>query len=156
VDFRITPKGTSEVDPLPVRVLAPYGVLSIASVLPVLLVHDAGETRGLYIFAIVNSALYALLFLVIVVQHARENVVRISRRAYHPAIAASLLSLVLLPGIATAERGMDGLESLAWGAGRLSLFEEKYSVAGAGVGGPGLRKITFKPRWLAEEPSHAH
>jgi cellulose synthase (UDP-forming) len=156
VDFRITPKGTSEVDPLPVRVLAPYGVLSIASVLPVLLVHDAGETRGLYIFAIVNSALYALLFLVIVVQHARENVVRISRRAYHPAIAASLLSLVLLPGIATAERGMDGLESLAWGAGRLSLFEEKYSVAGAGVGGPGLRKITFKPRWLAEVPSHAH
>jgi cellulose synthase (UDP-forming) len=153
VDFRITPKGTSEVEPLPMRVLAPYGVLSIASALPVLLVHDAGESRGFYIFAIVNSVLYALLFLVIVVQHARENVVRVSRRGYRPAMAAGLLSLFLLPGVATAERGMDGLESLAWGAGRFSLFEEQYSVSGAGVGGPNLRKITFKPRWLSQEPS---
>ncbi|GLS39407.1 N-acetylglucosaminyltransferase [Mesorhizobium tianshanense] len=153
VDFRITPKGISEVGPLPIRVLAPYGVLSVASVLPVLLVEEVGETRGFYVFAIVNAALYALLFLVIVVQHARENVVRISRRSYRPAMAASLLSLLLLPGIATAERGMEGLESLAWGAGRLSLFEEKYAVAGAGSGGPGLRKITFRPRWLTEVPS---
>jgi cellulose synthase (UDP-forming) len=152
VDFRITPKGTSEVDPLPMRVLAPYAVLSIASALPVLLVHDAGETRGFYIFAIVNSALYALLFLVIVIQHFRENVVRISGHSYRPAMAASLVSLLLLPGIATAQRGMDGFESLAWGAGHLSLFEEKYSVAGAGFGGPDLRKITFRPRWLPQEP----
>lgn len=84
--------------------------------------------------------------------HSRENVVRISRRSYRPVMAASLLSLFLLPGIATAQHGMDGIESLAWGAGRLSLFEEKYSVAGAGHGGPELRKITFKPRWLPEEP----
>ncbi|WP_394893699.1 glycosyltransferase family 2 protein [Mesorhizobium sp. AaZ16] len=152
VDFRITPKGTSEVDPLPMRVLAPYGVLSIASVLPVLLIDDAGETRGFYIFAILNAALYALLFLVIVVQHGRENVVRSPRRSYRSAIAASLLSLLLLPGIATAKRGLDGLESLAWGAGRISLFDEKYSVAGAGVGGAGLRRRFFNPRWLPEEP----
>ncbi len=111
------------------------------------------RSRGFYIFAIVNAALYALLVLVIIVQHARENVVRISRRGYRPAMAAGLLGLLLLPGIATAERGREGLESLAWGAGRFSLFEEKYSVAGAGVGGPSLRKITFKPRWLPHEPN---
>ena len=34
VDFRVTPKGASEVDPLPLRVLAPYGFLSLASTLP--------------------------------------------------------------------------------------------------------------------------
>lgn len=155
VDFRITPKGTSEVEPLPMRVLAPYGILSIASVLPVLLIDDAGETRGFYIFAILNAALYALLLVVIVVQHGRENVVRSPRRSYRQAMAAGLLSLLLLPGIATAKRGLDGLESLAWGAGRLSLFDEKYSVAGAGIGGAGLRKRFFRPRWLPEELNFA-
>ncbi|HEY9212296.1 MAG TPA: glycosyltransferase family 2 protein [Ancylobacter sp.] len=149
VDFRITPKGASEVNSLPLRILAPYGVLSVASVLPVLMVSSAGETRGFYIFAIINATLYASLLLIIVVQHSRENVVRISHRAYRPAMAASILSLFLLPGIATSERGMEGLESLAWGAGQLSLFEEKYTVAGAGHSGS--RKIAFAPRWLADK-----
>ncbi|RJG40775.1 glycosyltransferase family 2 protein [Mesorhizobium sp. DCY119] len=156
VDFRITPKGSSEVDPLPLRVLAPYGFLSIASVVPVLLVKDASDARGFYIFAIINAALYAMLLLVIVVQHARENVVRVSRRSYRPAMAAGLLSLFLLPGMATAERGLDGLESLAFGFGRVSLFDEKYAVAGAGNGGEALRKITFRPRWLSDEPRFNH
>ena len=148
VDFRITPKGSSEVDPLPLRVLMPYGVLSIASVLPVLLVENAGETRGFYIFAIINAVLYTLLLVTIVIQHARENVVRFRTRTYRPAMAASLLGLILLPGIATVEHGKEGLESLAFGTGRLSLFEAKYAVSGAGFGGGDLRKLTFKPRWL--------
>ena len=154
VDFRITPKGASEVDPLPSRVLMPYGVLSIVSVLPVLLVQDAGETRGFYIFAIINAVLYTLLFLTIVVQHARENVVRIRTRTYRPAMAASLLALIVLPGFASFERGKEGLESLAWGAGRLSLYETRYAVSGAGVGGGELRKLTFRPRWLSAAPNN--
>ena len=148
VDFRITPKGTSEVDPLPLRVLAPYAFLSLASVFPVLLIGHAGETRGFYVFAIINSVLYALLLLVMVVQHSRENRVRRTRGFSRPAMAASLLLLFLLPGIATTERGKDGVESLAWGAGRLSLFDAKYSVAGAGLGETQISKTTFHPRWL--------
>ncbi|PRD41302.1 N-acetylglucosaminyltransferase [Phyllobacterium phragmitis] len=153
VDFRVTPKGASEVDPLPLRVLAPYGLLSIVSVLPVLLIDNAGETRGFYLFAIVNAVLYTALLLVIVIQHARENAVRVKRRGYRPAMAAALLSLVILPGIATAERGKDGLEALTWGAGRLSVFEERYSVAGAGIGGTRLRRTVFNPRWLSATPN---
>jgi len=153
VDFRITPKGASEVDFLPLRVLAPYAALSIASVLPALLIDNAGDSRGFYIFAIINAALYALLLLVVVVQHARENVVRVSRRAYQPALAASILSLFLLPGIATTQHGLEGAESLAFGFSRFSLFHEKYSVAGAGLGESGLRTITFSPRWRSEAPS---
>lgn len=156
VDFRITPKGTSEVDPLPFRVLAPYAVLSIASVLPALIIDNAGDSRGFYIFAIINAALYAVLLLVVVVQHARENVIRTSRRAYRPAVAASIFSLFLLPGIATTQHGLEGVESLAFGFGRFSLFHEKYSVAGAGLGGSGLRTITFNPRWRDEAPSPDH
>ena len=148
VDFRITPKGASEVDPLPSRVLFPYGVLSIASVLPVLLVDNASESRGFYIFAIVNAVIYTALLLTILVQHARENVVRYPTRTYRPAMAASLIFLITLPGIASLERGKEGLESLAWGAGELRLYETKYAVSGAGINGGKLRKLTFNPRWV--------
>ena len=41
VDFRITPKGASDVDALPLRVLAPYMSVVLFSILPVLLVQDA-------------------------------------------------------------------------------------------------------------------
>ena len=148
VDFRITPKGASEVDPLPWRVLIPYGLLSLASVLPVLFVDNAVETRGFYIFGIINSVLYTLLLLIIVIQHARENVVRIRARMYRPVMAASLLCLIAAPGFATVERGPEGLASLAWGTGRLRLYETRYAVAGAGLGRQDLQRLTFKPHWL--------
>ncbi|UYQ71096.1 glycosyltransferase [Pelagibacterium flavum] len=154
VDFRVTPKGTSEVDALPMRVLAPYGVLSLASILPVLAVADAGETRGFYLFAIINATLYAVLLLVIVAQHARENLVRVWGRLYRPTLTATLLALVVLPGFATVERGKDGLEALSWGAGNFRMFEESYSVAGAGMGSPGLVRTTFNPSWRPDNPSH--
>jgi cellulose synthase/poly-beta-1,6-N-acetylglucosamine synthase-like glycosyltransferase len=154
VDFRITPKGASEVDPLPLRVLAPYGILSLASVLPVLFIDDAGKAGGFYIFAVVNTLLYAVLILVIIVQHARENVVRTSRRRYRLAMAASVFSLFMLPGIAASERGMDGLESLAWGAGHVRLFEYRYSAAGAGRGNTLTPAAKFSPRWIPEKPSN--
>jgi hypothetical protein len=148
VDFRVTPKGASDVDPLPFRVLAPYGLLAILSILPVLLIPDASEnSRGFYIFAIANALIYAVLLFVIVFQHARENTVRYRSRLYRPALATTLLALAVLPGFAAAERGRDGIEALAWGTTSFILFDERFSVAGAGIGGRDLRKTVFNPRW---------
>ncbi|WP_173934750.1 glycosyltransferase family 2 protein [Chelativorans sp. Marseille-P2723] len=150
VDFRVTPKGGSAVDPLPWRVLIPYAFLSLASIIPVLVIGDA-ESRGFYIFAIVNAVAYALLLVTIIFKHVRENEVRVIHRYYRPALAAVLTALFLLPGIATAERGATGLDALTFGAGRVSLFEAKFSAAGAGIGGRDLIKLTFKPRWLPDD-----
>jgi cellulose synthase/poly-beta-1,6-N-acetylglucosamine synthase-like glycosyltransferase len=148
VDFRVTPKGTSDVDPLPARVLAPYVFLAVLSTLPVLLIPDASEaSRGFYIFAIINAVIYTVLLLVVVVQHARENVVRYRTRLYRPALAAGLLALVTLPGVASVERGRDGIEALAWGTKSFTIFEPRFAVAGAGVGGRDLYKTVFNPRW---------
>lgn len=146
VDFRVTPKGTSEVDPLPLRVLLPYAGLALAAVLPVLLIDDVGEAKGFYLFAIMNAAIYGLLLVVIVLRHGRENRLAATPRFYRPAMAAGLLSLVILPGFATAEHGKDSLEALSWGSDHLRLFEERYSVAGAG--GATSRKTVFRPRWI--------
>ena len=152
VEFRITPKGSSEVDPLPARVLTPYAILSVVSALPVLLIANPGEARGFYVFALINAVLYAVLLLIILVQHARENVVRVTSRTYRPAIAATFASLLVLASLGTVRNGMEGVESLAWGAGRLSLFSESYSIAGAGLGEAGLRNVHFEPRWLPQAP----
>jgi cellulose synthase/poly-beta-1,6-N-acetylglucosamine synthase-like glycosyltransferase len=151
VDFRVTPKGSSDVDPLPSRVLAPYIFLSLISVLPVLFVANARDTGGFYIFATVNAAIYTLLVLVIVLQHARENVVCVASRFYRPALAGSLLTLIALPCLATIERGRSGIESLTWDTSGYTLFEYRFSVAGAGIGEHDLHRIIFNPHWRASD-----
>lgn len=147
VDFRVTPKGASEADPLPLRILAPYVILAITSILPVVFIDNPGEARGFYIFAIVNALLYTTLLLVIVIQHARENIVRYRTRFYQPALAASLLALMALPAVATVERGRDGIAALSWGTRSFSLFDDRFSVAGAGIGGRDIHKVIFNPHW---------
>lgn len=73
LDFRVTPKGRTAAEPLPLRVLAPYAFLSVASGLPVLLLSNVKIAVGFYVFAAMNSLLYAILLLVIIVMHRREN-----------------------------------------------------------------------------------
>jgi cellulose synthase (UDP-forming) len=156
VDFRVTPKGTSEVDPLPFRVLAPYILVVLISIAPVLLVRDAGETRGFYIFAIINTCFYMFLLFMIVRQHAHENRLRYHTWMYQPAFAASLLALVILPGFAIVDRGRDGVEALAWGTQSFTLFDDRFSVAGAGVGGRDVHRTIFNPRWRENAASSAN
>jgi len=148
VDFRITPKGNSAVDPLPVRVLAPYAGLSIVSALPVVLVNNPGEASGFYVLALLNTAIYTMLLAVIVIQHARENTLQVRSLSYRAALSLSFVAMFTLMGIGGARNGMTGVESLAWGAGRISLFSETYSIAGAGFGKADIRKVRFHPQWL--------
>ena len=72
-DFRVTPKGSDVRRSLPLRALLPYLLLSAGSSIPALLLHDVGEARGFYVYATLNSVLYALLALTAVVMHWREN-----------------------------------------------------------------------------------
>jgi cellulose synthase/poly-beta-1,6-N-acetylglucosamine synthase-like glycosyltransferase len=74
LEFRVTPKGRAAAKPLSVCVLAPYAFLSLASGLPpILLLGHVKVAIGFYLFAAVNSLLYAFLLLVIIVMHRREN-----------------------------------------------------------------------------------
>jgi cellulose synthase (UDP-forming) len=74
LEFRVTPKGRAAAEPLPFRILAPYAFLSVASGLPpVLLIGHVKIAVGFYLFAAMNSLLYATLLLVIIIMHRREN-----------------------------------------------------------------------------------
>jgi len=153
VDFRVTPKGSSEVDPVPLRVIAPYALISGVSILPVLVVSGADQTRGFFIFAIINACFYLFLMAMIVIQHTRENQVRMTNRLYRPAMACSFTALVALTGFTTAERGRDGIEALSWGTKSFTLFDDRFSVAGAGRGGRDVHRTVFNPRWRTGAPS---
>jgi hypothetical protein len=73
LNFRVTPKGRTPVQRLPFRVLAPYAIFSAASGLPVLVLSNIKIALGFYVFTAFNSILYAILLLVIIIMHRREN-----------------------------------------------------------------------------------
>lgn len=147
VEFRVTPKGTKEVDPVPFRVLAPYVFLAVASALPVILVDNAKYASGFYIFALINALIYAAIFLVILIKHQRENEVRRYKNYYKPA-AAMALCAILVPTIwGAAQNGLRGVDAIAYGLPYITLTERTFPVAGAGNGGNGVWTVRFKPHW---------
>ncbi|MDR0780161.1 MAG: glycosyltransferase [Pseudomonadales bacterium] len=148
VNFRVTPKGASEVDPLPLRVLFPYAALALLSALPVLLVADPGESPGFYIFATINAFMYTLVLVTIIVQHWRENVSKSSKAVYSFGTMSFVVGLLVLLGISGMQRAPDGLQALAVGLENIGPFKTQSRIAGAGMNGK--QTITFDPSWFSD------
>ncbi|HEV7317786.1 MAG TPA: glycosyltransferase family 2 protein [Ensifer sp.] len=147
VDFRITPKGGAAAGSLPLRVLMPYLVLSVASALAAWFVSDAGTARGFYIFAGINTLIYAGLVVVIHVCHARENGLALMPRSTMTAATAGCLVLVSVLSAQSAVRhGAEATEALSHGLGFIAFTETRYTVAGAGRG-TNLKIVRFRLKW---------
>ena len=136
VDFRITPKGAAARAALPLRVLAPYALLALGCILPVLLVDDLGEARGFYFLTLLNGAVYAAIVAVIVFHHLKDNGLglRQALRAL-PAQVLAVPALVALLGAALVTRGPESLLALSYGLIEADLVRYEYVVSGAGMGG---------------------
>jgi hypothetical protein len=120
-EFRVTPKASRPADPLPLRLLSPYLLLSIMSGAPVLMFDSIQTAKGFYVFAAVNCALYAILLLVVVRQHARENpeiAERPSPSPMRPRVAAIAVvaAAIIVAGASMERRLRDGFPALLWGA----------------------------------------
>jgi cellulose synthase (UDP-forming) len=118
LDFRVTPKGRDAAEPLPLRVLAPYAFLSIASGLPVLLLGNIKVAVGFYVFAALNSLLYAVLLVVIVIMHRRENPNATAvpgPNLYRATVAGVAVLTIAIPIFAIPLRGPVAFHSLMWG-----------------------------------------
>jgi cellulose synthase (UDP-forming) len=148
VDFRITPKGGKVTAFPPLRLLAPYILLSGSSAATALLVENPGSAKGYYLFAIVNATVYAAVLAVIIIGHARENglsLLTTSRSGF--ATAATLAMCVSVTSGAVYSRGVPGLEAVAYGQRVVSFTETRFAVAGAGQGGSHVKITHFKLRW---------
>jgi cellulose synthase (UDP-forming) len=148
VVFRVTPKGTTEADPLPLRVLMPYAVVSLISALPCLLVSDAADATGFYIFALANAVIYAGMLFLIIIRHHVENRVRPARRTLKVAVAAMLALAFILPSAGLNARGLEGINALSQGARFFSLTHTSFSPSGAGHGP--RRTLRFDPKWTLQ------
>lgn len=148
VDFRITPKDGKIAAFPPLRVLAPYIVMSVSSSAVALLTVNPGSAKGYYLFAIINSIVYSAVLAVIIIGHARENglsLVSTSRRGL--AAVATLVMCLAVTSNAIYARGTHGLEAVAYGQNVITFTETHFSVAGAGQGGSQVKITRFKIKW---------
>lgn len=118
--FRVTPKGADGTASLPLVVLLPTLLISIASGLPVVLIDNVGNATGFYVFAAINSIFYLAISIAIVVLHAREQGRRLSTPirvlGERPLVKTVVFAIALV--IATAGvslRGEAGMNGLLWG-----------------------------------------
>lgn len=147
-EFRVTPKGLAPGGPLPLRVFMPYALLSVASAAPVLLVGGNVEAQGFYIFCAVNAISYGLIAAGVSLSHWRADGRSGVRRAVVTTGLSVLLIATSLAGLSI--RGLSGLEGLTWGPGGFRVVRTTFSVAGAGQGAVGVRRLNFE-RWTPSE-----
>ncbi len=130
--FRVTPKGGKATGALPLRVLAPYFLLALASGLPILLASDLQNARGFYILAAINLIMYSLILAVMVIWHVRENKVSIRRHWLPASIQLSAITvLATLVFFSITLRGAEGIHVLSMGLEPLHLTRLHYPVSGA-------------------------
>ncbi|WP_417308574.1 glycosyltransferase [Devosia sp.] len=146
-EFRVTPKGQGGATDLPLSVLTPYAVISLASGFAALAISGLDIANGYYLLATFNAAIYGAVFAVILFGHWREN--RIVSRGMPRLIrvgAAAMLTVV--PVSASAARGLDILDAVAWRSS-LRFTETRFTPSGAGT--PAQRKLYFKFQWKQDD-----
>jgi cellulose synthase (UDP-forming) len=115
IDFRVTPKSKNGVEPVPLRVLAPYAALCLTSGLAVIFL-EAASAPGYYIFALINCVIYSAVLSVIVVRHALESGHEWLPRSMSELVNARalLMAAVLIVPMTGLARVPAALESLLW------------------------------------------
>ncbi|NKX45653.1 glycosyltransferase family 2 protein [Roseicyclus persicicus] len=148
VDFRITPKGEAAEAVLPLRVVAPYAALALGCILPVLLVDEVDEALGFYFLTLLNGSIYAVITLVIVIRHLRDNHVPPGR-----AVATLPLQILAVPVLsvlvvwALVFRGPESILALSVGLVDADLVTYEYVVSGAGMGGNDNVRFRWDPEF---------
>lgn len=110
LSFRVTPKGVTGAQPLPLKAVFPYMVIVLMNLVTVLLVENPGHAGGYYYFCLLTGLIYLTVILAIVGTHLKENS---TKPGYSLAIAWKPilvgLFLVTFSGVALVQRGPEAL-----------------------------------------------
>ncbi|MEK2603687.1 glycosyltransferase [Burkholderia arboris] len=120
--FKVTPKGGSVEQDAPLRVVAPYLLISLFCSLPVVAVEHPRNAAGFYLFSTLTSILYLVIAAVVAVNHGREQGLDastfrqmfFSRLPVRNALFAIALAM-LLTGIGL--RAPKGWQAMMWRSG---------------------------------------
>lgn len=152
-EFRITPKGQVDAAKLPFKALLPYLLLATGAVCPLILIDDAGNSAGFYLFSLANAAIYTLLFTIAATRHLVENGIGWKSAPLHHGIqfasASLLVALVLSSGWM---RGTESIHYLATGLEPLQITQEVFAYSGAGNSSKRDRIFAFELNWNEQFP----
>jgi cellulose synthase/poly-beta-1,6-N-acetylglucosamine synthase-like glycosyltransferase len=145
VDFRITPKGSQQIAQLPLRAVLPYLLLAGVSVAAMVFAREDGNAQGFYVFAALNAAIYGGLAIFLMLRHALENGLLVTRQSLANAMVAGCsLLLITTSGLELRDHGIGSLEALSHGQPFVSFTETKFTVAGAGLTGGRVVSVKFR------------
>jgi cellulose synthase (UDP-forming) len=77
VSFKVTPKGSGSLEPLPVRILMPYVVCSLLSSIAALVGEHGSGAPGYVFLSVLGALTYATALLAVPILHAREAAVAV-------------------------------------------------------------------------------
>jgi cellulose synthase (UDP-forming) len=147
--FKVTPKGTASDHPLPLRVIIPFIALSAMSALPALLVQDAGQASGYYVWALVNAVLYAGVAGAIVILHLHEqrHAWRVSSLRTMVPKALAVAAASLLAAAAVTANGSAGLSAITYQApAKPGADTDHPRMAASHMPRGAITKLTFASR----------
>ena len=129
--FKVTPKGSGETPPLPFRVLVPYILVIVISVLAAILLNGSNDTQGYYYFVLAGMITNWIVIFGIVRNHIREAKVSKKRIYEKKHIRHYLLLLMLAIMIVTAvtKRAPSAFRGITWGLNTASEISEFTEVS---------------------------
>jgi hypothetical protein len=72
ITFKVTPKSANGLEPLPIRVMLPYVVISIASASAALVGERYTSAVGYVFLSLIGGAMYAMVTILVPLLHVRE------------------------------------------------------------------------------------
>ncbi len=111
LSFKVTPKGVTGPQPLPIKALIPYLFIIVVTMGTALAVGDAGPSRGYYWFALLDAFIYMIVTAAIIVLHVKENRSRLTRPAvffvWKPLAILMIATILFAAGVIV--RGKDAM-----------------------------------------------
>ena len=116
--------------------------------LVVLLVNELDEALGFYFITLMNGSIYAVITIVIVIRHIRDNAISI--RHALSAIPIQVLTVPMLSVLliwALVFRGPESILALSVGLVDAEIVSYEYMVSGAGMGGGDNVRFRWNPEF---------
>jgi cellulose synthase (UDP-forming) len=115
VEFKVTPKSKTEVEPISIKILFPYLSIAIVSALVIMINHDIGNAAGFYYFAFINVVIYSFICLLVVWKHGKENKINEKNNINKLMISFFVLAIGILTIGGVAKNGSSAITAITYG-----------------------------------------